>query len=96
MASNGNNTIEECYVTGISPNDETAKFEERIEIGADGKPIVSWQPDLNEDGTKAERVYRVLGAKALNGEVQWDDVTDLQDYGAEQGYRFFKVDVELP
>ena len=95
MASNGNNTIEECYVTGISPTDETAKFEARIEIGADGKPVVKWSPDLNENGTKNERVYRVLGAKELGAAAQWDDVTNLQDPSAE-GYHFFKVDVELP
>jgi len=61
-----------------------------------GEPKISWEPDLNEDGAKHERVYRILGAKSLDHGAEWDDVTDLQDYGAEQGYRFFKVDVELP
>ena len=89
-------TYEACYIAGLDPTDETAKFEARIEIGVDGKPVVKWSPDLNENGTKNERVYRVLGAKELGAAAQWDDVTDLQDYGAEHGYRFFKVDVELP
>ena len=95
MASNKENTIEECYVTGISPTDETARFEARIEIGADGKPVVKWSPDLNEGGTKEVRVYRVMGAKELGAAAQWDDVTDIADTAAE-GYRFFKVTVEMP
>ena len=59
----------------------------------DGKPVVSWEPDLNEGDTKHERVYRVLGAKTLGG--GWDDMTDIADPGAE-GYRFFKATVEMP
>lgn len=55
--------------------------------------MVSWEPDLNEDGTKHERVYRVLGAKTLG--CGWDDVTDIADPGAE-GYRFFKATVTMP
>lgn len=86
-------TMEACYVAGLDPADESDKFTTTIEIGADGKPIVSWSPDLNEGGTKSERVYRILGAKSLGGE--WDDVTDVSDPDAE-GYRFFKATVELP
>lgn len=94
-AANGVNKVWECYVAGISPTNETARFEARIEFDAAGKPVVTWTPDLNENGTKHERVYRVLGAKALGAAAQWDDVTDLADPDAA-GYRFFKAKVSLP
>ncbi len=83
------------YVAGLNPTNETEKFMTTITMATNGKPVVSWSPDLNEGGTKNERVYRVLGAKSLSGEVQWDDVTDVADWDAE-GYRFFKVQVEMP
>ena len=54
---------------------------------------MSWQSDLNEGGTKHERIYHVLGAKALNG--GWDDVTNIADPDAS-GYRFFKATVTMP
>ena len=95
MAANGVNKVWECYVTGISPTNAAARFEATIEMGADGKPVVTWTPDLNEGGKKSERVYRVLGAKELGAAAQWDDVTDVEDPDAE-GYRFFKAAVEMP
>ncbi len=64
-------------------------------MDGEGRPVITWEPDLNEGGTKQQRVYRVLGAKALGATAQWDDVTDSADSGAE-GYRFFKVKVEMP
>lgn len=64
-------------------------------MDANGKPVVSWTPDLNEGGTKSERVYRVLGSKSLGASAQWDDITDIADPDAE-GYRFFKVKVKMP
>ena len=48
------------------------------------------------------RSYRVLGAKTLGADAQWEDVTDKRnsnnalDYGAEEGCRFFKVEVDMP
>ncbi len=94
-AANGVNKVWECYVAGISPTNAAARFEATIEMGADGKPVVTWTPDLNEGGKKSERVYRVLGAKELGAAAQWDDVTDVEDPDAE-GYRFFKAAVEMP
>ena len=38
-------------------------------------------------------VLRVFGAKTLSND--WDDVTELSDPDAN-GYRFFKVTVEMP
>ena len=34
----------------------------------DGKPVVTWEPDLNEGGAKKERVYVVEGAETLGGD----------------------------
>ena len=56
---------------------------------------MTWPPDLNEGGTKQERVYRVLGAKSLGDAEPWDDVTGLADPDAA-GYRFFKAKAEMP
>lgn len=107
-AANGCSTVGECYVAGLDPDDPTSKFVTTISMNADGslarrgqrrngpngKPIIiSWDPDLNENGMKNERVYRILGAKSLGG--PWDDVTDIVDLDAE-GYRFFKATVEMP
>lgn len=83
----------QSYVTGVDPTNENAKLAALISINTQGKPVVSWSPDLNENGTKNERVYRVLGAKTLGND--WDDVTELSDPDAN-GYRFFKVTVEMP
>lgn len=50
---------------------------------------ITWSPDLNEGGTKAECVYKVWGSKTLDG--QWFEVD-----GNEADYNFFTVTVELP
>ena len=85
-AANGVNKVWECYVAGISPTNETAKFEARIEIGADSQPIVSWEPDLNEGGTKHERIYTVEGRESLT-QGSWGP-TNANSH-------FFRVKVEL-
>lgn len=94
IAANGVNRVWECFVAGISPTNEAEKFEARIAIGANGKPEVSWLPKLPpEEETK--RIYRILGTKTLESGAQWSDVTSLANPDAE-GYRFFKVSVEIP
>ena len=93
IAANGVNKVWECYVAGLCPTNETAKFEAGIEIGDDGKPKVSWLPKLPpEEETK--RTYRILGTKTLGSGAQWSDVTSLANPDAE-GYRFFRVSVEI-
>ena len=84
-AANGRNPVWECYVAGIRPTDEEARFEARIGM-VDGAPVVTWAPDLNEGGTKAERVYTVEGKASLR-----------DDWGpTNAASRFFRVKVELP
>lgn len=51
-----------------------------------GAPCVTWTPDLNEGGTKHERVYTVEGKAALTND--WDAV--------DADSRFFRVKVSMP
>jgi len=55
----------------------------------DGLPVLTWEPDLNENGTKSERLYKVYGSETL------DDGGDWQ-YPTNSLHRFFKVTVEMP
>ncbi len=92
-AANGVNPVWECYVAGISPTDEAMRFEATIEMGADGKPVVKWNPPLSEEEA-AKRTYRTLGKRTLDSNEEWTDVTDVDDPDAA-GWRFFKVKVEM-
>lgn len=66
-----------------------------ISLDAQGAPVVTWRPNLNESSRAIVREYRVLGAKSLDGE--WDDVTSLApSERASAGYRFFKVTASMP
>ena len=85
IAANRVNKVWECYVAGISPTNEAARFEARIDV-SNGVPVVTWTPDLNEGGTKAERVYTVEGQERLGD--GWGPTNAAS--------RFFRVKVELP
>ena len=92
-AANGVNKVWECYVAGIDPTDEEARFEATIEIGPDGKPEVKWNPPLSEEET-AKRIYRTYGRKTLDPKEEWTAVTDVSDLDAA-GWKFFKAAVEM-
>lgn len=94
LAANGRDTVADCFVAGLEPEDPDSFFRADIRI-EDGVPVVTPIPDLNEGGTRNVRVYRVLGATTLGPGAEWDDVTDRADL-AETGYRFFKAAVSLP
>lgn len=81
-------TVWEDYVTGTNPTNLDSVFRTFIDMSS-GVPKIAWEPDLNENGIKHERIYQVWGAKDLN--AQWFKVEG--DGGA---YRFFKVTVGLP
>ena len=72
------------YVAGTDPTDADSVFRARIEM-VDGKPVVSWDPDLNSDGE--ERVYLVHGKEHLMD--SWHLPVTAID-------RFFKVEVSMP
>ena len=85
-AANGVDKVWQCYVSGVSPTNATERFEARIGF-KDGEPVVSWSPDLNEDGTKHERVYTVEGKTDLNADP-WGPTN--------KSTRFFRVKVSMP
>ncbi len=81
VGANGH-TLWESYLAGLVPTNAQSKFLALIEM-RDGKPVVTWTPDLGD-----ERVYTVYGVRNL-GEV-WQKVT-----ASPLGFRFFRVSVEL-
>ncbi len=85
-AANGVNKVWECYVAGLNPTNVTDLF--RTEIWMEGgKPVIDWTPDLNEGGTKQERVYTVEGRESL-ASGSWGPTNAAS--------RFFKVRVTMP
>jgi hypothetical protein len=52
-----------------------------------GEPVVGWGPDLNEGGTKNERVYTVEGRESLT-DGDWGPTNSAS--------RFFRVKVSMP
>lgn len=90
MAENGVNTVEECYVAGFDPESATAALHAGITMDGDGKPVVTWSPDLNEGAGKVgARAYTIMGSNDLE---TWSEVAD----GAEGDFHFFKVKVSMP
>ena len=85
-AANGRNKVWECYVAGISPTNETAKFAAKIEM-KDGAPVVTWEPNLNTNGIV--RIYKVYGSETLENGGDWQ-------YPTNSLHKFFKVTVEMP
>ena len=84
-AANGRNKVWECYVAGISPTNETAKFTAAIEM-VDGVPQITWSPNLNTNGV--ERTYTIWGKTNLTDGVEWECPTN-------SAHRFFKVRVGM-
>jgi len=82
-------TPRELRVIGLSgdPTNETSRFSAKIEM-RDGVPVVTWEPDLNENGVKSERLYKVYGKENLTD--------DSWAYPTNSLHRFFKVTVEMP
>ncbi len=72
----------QCYIAGLNPTDETAKFTTKIEIDENGLPKVSWSPDLGDD-----RKYTKEGKTNL-GDEAWAPADETL-------HRFFRVKVEL-
>ena len=75
------------YVAGTNPMDLNDKFMASVTI-VDGKPIVSWTPELSEDQA-ALRNYTIYGKTKLQ-DAEWSKVN-----GDEENYNFFKVVVEM-
>ena len=89
-AANGRMSVAECYVVGVDPEKADDDFKiTSITIGADGTPVVEFDPPQAEWNVQTARPV-VKGAAELGGE--WQAVTDAN----KAGLRFFKVVVELP
>ena len=57
-AANGVQKVWECYVAGLVPTNAMDVFRAVISM-ENGAPVVGWEPDLNEGGTKHLRVYTI-------------------------------------
>ena len=86
VSMNGKNTVGECYVCGVDPEDSKQEFVSKIEV-KDGKPVITWSPELTS-AEAALRKYTIWGSTDLN---EWLDVGN----GDAKDYRFFKVTVEM-
>ena len=71
-AANGVNKVWECYVAGLVPTNAMDVFRAVISM-ENGNPIIGWTPDLNEGGTKQERVYTIEGRSSLT-EGDWEEL----------------------
>jgi hypothetical protein len=85
-AANGMNEVWQCYVAGLDPTNAASRLIATTDM-VDGSPVVSWTPDLNEGGTKHERVYTVEGCERL---------TDGNWGPTNAASRFFRVKVSMP
>ena len=90
-AANGRMSVAECYVLGVDPEVAEEDFKiTSITIGADGKPVVEFDPPQTKWNVPGARAV-LKGAERLEG--PWGEVGSA---GGESAYRFFKVEVVLP
>ena len=75
------------YVAGTVPTNLESTLKARIEMQGE-TPIVTWDPNLNEDGV-ARRLYKVYGSETLENGGEWQ-------YPTNALHRFFRVTVEMP
>lgn len=85
MPSGKGDTLYDEFVAGLNPLDSLSRFMAEIRM-EDDAPVVTWTPDLNEGGTKEERVYVVEGQAHLGD--GWGPTNAAS--------RFFRVKVAMP
>jgi hypothetical protein len=79
------------FIAGTDPDDKKSEFIAKVEM-VDGKPIVTWSPDMNGGtGKLGVREYKIWGKENLE-EVNWTEVVDDKI----ENYQFFKVTVDMP
>ena len=76
------------FVAGTDPTDQDDVFRAAITFDGEGKPVISWTPELS-GAEAAKRVYKKYGKIKLN-DKDWQLID-----GNEDGYNFFKVAVEM-
>ena len=74
------------YVAGTDPTNAASRLTAKIEMQG-ATPIITWEPDLNTNGTI--RIYKVHGSETLEGGGNWQ-------YPTNSLHRFFRVSVEMP
>ena len=79
------------YVAGTDPTNANSRFTAKVQFDG-GVPRIGWEPDLNENGTKSERFYKVFGKKTLAANENW---TRIADETNQKDYSFFKVTVNM-
>ena len=79
------------YVAGTDPTNANSRFMAKVQFDG-GVPKIGWEPDLNENGTKSERFYKVFGKKTLATNENW---TRIADEAGQKDYNFFKVTVNI-
>ena len=77
------------YVAGTDPTKEEDVFTASITFDGDGKPVISYTPELSAMEA-AKRTYRTFGKVKLN-DKDWIEIAE----GEEDNYNFFKVTVEM-
>ena len=77
----------EEYVAGTVPTNLESTLKARIEMQG-ATPLVTWNPNLNEDGVE-RRLYKIYGSETLENGGEWQ-------YPTNSFHRFFKVTVEMP
>ena len=76
------------FVAGTDPTNPDDKFSASIMFDSEGKPVLSWTPELSASEA-GKRIYRKFGKVRLN-----DNEWTLID-GDEGAYNFFRVTVEM-
>ena len=77
------------YVAGTDPTNPDDKFSASITFDAQGKPVISFSPELSA-AEAAKRTYGKFGKVKLN-DKNWVPIAS----GEESNYNFFKVTVEM-
>jgi len=81
-------TVEADFIACTNPTNANSVFTAAIDL-SEGYPKVTWDPDLNEDGTKMLRTYKVWGREVLDDGAAWV-------WPRNAIHRFCKVTVEMP
>ncbi len=89
------------YIIGTNPFDKNDYgFTVDIRMDAEGMPVLTWNPDLNEGGTKAERDYIVEVSDTPDGpwtEVEGTDSDNGRIMPSDgSGIKLYKVKIQLP
>jgi len=91
-------SVAECYVVGLDPEVATNDFKiTSFPLKADGTPDIEhivFDPPQAKWNVPA--TYKVKGAAELNGPWQEVGGGGLGETALPEGFRFFKVTVELP